>query len=360
MKRILAFTMLLALFVSPSLWDVALGATPASANDDEWERVLDLRGIWRFQLGDDLDWADPDLNDMRWGELFVPARWEDEGYPGYDGFAWYRRHFKIHPDHQGKPLFLHMGRIDDVDEVYLNGHLIGSSGNMPPRSKTAYHVWRVYRIPTEFLNFSGDNVIAVRVYDDRIEGGILEGQVGIYESLRHPRMFVDLSGRWLFQRGDNPEWREETVDKKGWESIAVPAKWEAQGYRRYDGYAWYRKQFYLPEIFEDEELILLLGKIDDLDETFFNGQMIGRTGDLDSRRIRGDEWQVVRAYPVPSELVRYGDYNTIAVNVYDGLGEGGIFEGPIGIVPRREYDKLYGDRKWSVQKLWDLLTHEED
>lgn len=360
MKRIFASGLLLLLGLLPSHFCWQASAETALPNDDEWERVLDLRGVWQFNLGDDMDWADPGLNDTDWGELFVPARWEDEGYPGYDGFAWYRRHFKIHPGHEGKPLFLHMGRIDDIDEVYLNGHLIGSSGYMPPRAKTAYHVWRVYRIPAEFLNFSGDNVIAVRVYDERIEGGILEGKVGIYESLRHPRMFVDLSGRWLFQPGDNPEWREEDVDKRGWEPIAVPAKWEAQGHRRYDGYAWYRKKFYLPEIFEDEELILLLGKIDDLDETFFNGKMVGRTGNLSSRRIRGDEWQVVRAYPVPSEYVRYGDYNTIAVNVYDGLGEGGIFEGPVGIITRSEYDRLYGDKKWSIQRIWKMLTQEED
>ena len=47
--------------------------------DDEWERIVDLRGTWKFSLGDDPAWADPEGADKDWDEMFVPARWEEAG-----------------------------------------------------------------------------------------------------------------------------------------------------------------------------------------------------------------------------------------------------------------------------------------
>ena len=60
--------------------------------------LLDLEGNWKFKLGDDQHWADPKFNDIKWQEIYVPANWEDEGYPGYDGYAWYRIHFNVEKD----------------------------------------------------------------------------------------------------------------------------------------------------------------------------------------------------------------------------------------------------------------------
>lgn len=111
------------------------------------------------------------LSATRIGEdIYVPASWNDEGFSNYAGFAWYRTSFMIdfQPD---EPLFLELGRIDDSDEVYINGKLIGSTGGMPPNYFTGYNINRLYLIPTEYLVKGKENVIAVRVYD---EGGVGE------------------------------------------------------------------------------------------------------------------------------------------------------------------------------------------
>ena len=55
---------------------------PVSAADD-WKSVLDLRGKWKFELGDKEEYASPGFDDSKWEEIFVPAKWEDEGYAGY-------------------------------------------------------------------------------------------------------------------------------------------------------------------------------------------------------------------------------------------------------------------------------------
>jgi len=62
--------------------------------------------------------------------------------------------------------------------VFFNGVKIGFSGGFPPNYYTAWNAEREYRIPNELLNYNGDNVIAVRIYDKGGEGGIYSGEVG--------------------------------------------------------------------------------------------------------------------------------------------------------------------------------------
>jgi len=322
-----------------------------------WNRLVDLRGTWKFEIGDNLAWAKADFDDSGWEDIFVPASWEDEGFPGYDGFAWYRKHFQLSLSDRNGTLYLFLGRIDDVDEVYLNGRLIGFSGVFPPKTETAYQKERQYLIPPEYLNPSGENVVAVRVYDERLIGGILEGKVGIFELVSELALEIPLDGIWKFSLGDNPEWSEKNYDDRTWRNIIVPSYWEVQGYRDYDGYAWYRKEFVLPEKYAGQALVLILGNIDDLDETYLNGKLIGKTGRMSSFTgpiIHGDEWQKVRTYELPAEDLLFGQKNVIAVRVFDGLLDGGIYAGAIGIIPR---DRL-ADWQRSQKKgktIWDYF-----
>ena len=146
------------------------------------EKILDLEGAWKFEIGDNLAWAHPDFNDQAWEEIEVPGSWENEGFPGYDGYAWYRTQFIIPAEETGNDLYLRLGYIDDVDEVFLNGRLVGSSGGFPPQYQTAYNIFRNYLIPAVLLSFGTENVLAVRVFDEHLEGGIVKGPVGFYKS----------------------------------------------------------------------------------------------------------------------------------------------------------------------------------
>ena len=319
------------------------------ASAQEWKSVLDLRGKWKFQLGDEKIWAEKSFNDSKWGEIFVPSPWEDEGYPGYDGYAWYRKHFSLPSGMERKVLYLHLGCVDDVGEIYLNGILIGISGSFPPNYYTAYNIEIVLPIPQDALNVSGDNVIAVRVYDNELAGGITQGKVGLFEPIDYPAPIVSFYGMWQFKTGDSEEWKNPEFDDHTWNKIFVPAVWETQGYPSYDGYAWYRIHFKMPSELVEKSLVLLLGKIDDLDETYINGEIIGHTGRMRSNPRRNSidegEYQIPREYTIPSSLLRPGD-NTIAVRVFDGGGFGGIYQGPVGIVTREQFKKWKKSRPW--------------
>jgi sialate O-acetylesterase len=302
----------------------------------EPQRVVDLRGAWRFHLGD-LATPPDKMIPAAWDAIFAPAAWEDEGYWGYDGYAWYARAFTLPASAARQPLTLRLGRIDDVDEVWVNGQFVGGTGRMPPRYETAYQVDRAYRVPARFLVPDGPNVVTVRVYDRELSGGMLGGPIGLYTRPEEPRYVLDLAGPWRFQPGDGAGRTTPAFDDRQWDTIAVPGRWEPQGYDL-DGPAWYRIRFDLPRgVAPRDAYRLVLGKIDDLDTAYLNGQAIGAT---DSRgrpfRLGDDQWQRLRAYPVPEGLLKPRD-NVLAVRVWDGGLDGGIYEGPVGLLTERDF-----------------------
>ncbi len=283
-----------------------------------------LHGKWKFRKGDELAWAGREFDDSSWSEIGVPDFWEGGNNTDYDGFAWYRRHFDLDESDLQKALILQLGRVDDVDEVYINGKRIGGTGTFPPTYITAYDKFRSYTIPQSVLEV-GDNLIAVRVFDAQMGGGIYSGEVGIYTS-NMPPFIVNLEGEWQFK-----------IDKDGdFSSITVPGNWENQGYN-YDGMAWYQKQFGRANVSAEEKLILLLGKIDDTDEVKLNGELIGRTGTLSKKdhEVDPDYYRINRRYEFPASLLK--ENNVLEVRVHDSTGEGGIYAGPVGIVGKKAY-----------------------
>ncbi|CUS93311.1 glycoside hydrolase family 15 protein [Candidatus Kryptonium thompsonii] len=85
----------------------------------------------------------------------------------------------------------------------------------------------------------------------------------------------------------------------------------------------------------NEDLILLLGSIDDADETYLNGSKIGETGKFPPERRT--EWTTLRAYPVPKGLLKTKN-NVIAVRVCDFGFDGGIFKAPIGLILKKDFN----------------------
>lgn len=142
---------------------------------------VDLSTGWRFRLGDDPAWAEPDFADTIWSEPVIGETWETQGFADYDGHAWYRVHFHLPASLREKAkvkdgLRLLLGTIDDCDMTYLNGQLIGQTGQFiyEPEYASAWDKPRRYAIPADHpaLRWDADNVLAVRVYDGGGPGGI--------------------------------------------------------------------------------------------------------------------------------------------------------------------------------------------
>lgn len=309
----------------------------------ELRKEIDLRGRWRFEVGDDMAYANPDFDDSEWEKIFVPGYWENFGFPGYDGYAWYRIKIKLPEKLSDKSLYLKIGRVNDVDMVYVNNNLIGSTGGFPPNFYSAHNVIRTYQIPNEFVHFNTENIIAVRVYDVGMAGGIYTGPIGIYSHPHRLKLEMSLSGFWKFSEGDNTNWSRMDYNDSGWKNIMVPSLWESQGYLYLNGYAWYRKWFIFKKQLYKKKLVLVLGKINDIDEVYFNGVRIGSTGGFPGEKYgyrNTGVYERERFYFIPPNLINWKGKNLIAVRVYDMGYVGGIYEGPIGIITRTEYRKL--------------------
>jgi beta-galactosidase/beta-glucuronidase len=310
--------------------------TSTAMAQDKWDRVLNLKGMWKFSIGDKALWGEKYFNDNKWEDILVPSKWEDEGFNGYNGYAWYRKTFSGTELVSVKDAGLHLllGHIDDVDEVYFNGTKIGGSGSFPPRFHTAYNAFRSYFIPKELIDLNGRNVIAVRVYDSEIEGGIVSGDVGIYTNRGDRGLTINLRGVWDFKLGRErynsvSESSLTSLTKDGWTDIIVPSIWEKQGFDDYDGSAWYKKTFTIPKEMVGDDVVLVLGKIDDSDKVFLNGKLIGST------EQRHDK---LRMYHIQSSQFKPGE-NTLIVFVDDTGGAGGMWEGPVGLMKQSEFTR---------------------
>jgi len=306
---------------------------PVILKASDWSCIVNLSGSWYFSVGDDPAWASPNTDVSDWDKIYVPGEWE-EYYKDYDGYAWYRKNFDLHSYPKNGKLTLILGKIDDVDEVFINGVKVGQTGSFFPHYKTAYDTDRKYDVSEEILKPTG-NVIAVRVYDEGLSGGIVNGnEIGIFYDNDYALLNYDLSGLWKFSIFREPGIKEINFNDKDWKTIKVPSYWESQGFPDYDGYAWYRKEFTLPGNLSKEDFYLSLGKIDDMDKVYLNGKMIGRTEDLKlyDRYGRSNACNLYRLYRIPNDLLE--TKNVLVVEVYDGQQMGGIYEGPIGLMTR--------------------------
>src|SRR5437867_1495920 len=89
----------------------------------------------KFKTGDNLQWKDASFSDADWSSIKTSMLWEEQGYD-YNGYAWYRFHFKL-PSSLKKnsywkdTLRVFLAKIDDVDEIFLNGKKINQTGSFP-------------------------------------------------------------------------------------------------------------------------------------------------------------------------------------------------------------------------------------
>ena len=148
---------------------------------------------------------------------------------------------------------------------------------------------------------------------------------------------IDITtGNWKFQTGDDSTWATPQYNDQNWQPIEVGKPWEAIE-AGYDGFGWYRKTIILDSramrraVRRKGSLVLRLGKIDDADETFFNGVKIGRTGKMPP--YPESAWDVDRVYFIPKKLINWRKSNTIAVRVHDSGGGGGMYEGEYQLEP---------------------------
>lgn len=155
---------------------------------------------------------------------------------------------------------------------------------------------------------------------------------------KHEELKIPLT-EWKINFGDNPEWAKPDFNDSGWDTIGVDKQWDYYGFKDKSGYAWYRVKVFIPTSLKGkseygEDVLIDIGKVDDADQTFLNGNLIGQNGntipegqDKQVKFEKGSYWNVPRKYvlSVNDGRIKWDQENVLAVKVWNGNGLGGIF-----------------------------------
>lgn len=172
-------------------FDLASGRVP----------VASLDGLWRFHAGDEIAWANPGFDDSQWPLLRSDEDWARQGYKGYSGMAWYRFQVKVPPSLNRIAILL--PPIRTCYEVYADGKMIGTYGEMPP-NKMGFGGGgpQVFEVPAG--GRTGRNIeIALRVWQfagiaGYIGGGPSSagGLIGDADQIEQRRSFLRTQAFW--------------------------------------------------------------------------------------------------------------------------------------------------------------------
>jgi AraC-like DNA-binding protein len=113
-------------------------------------------------------------------------------------------------------------------------------------------------------------------------------------------------------KGDSDDYKNPEFDDSKWDVTSFPSSWTHM-YPGWDGICWYRFHIKFPETLQHKSYGVSLGMIINSDETYFNGRLIGKTGDCNSGRIA--PFDKTRLYEISPALIRPGKDNVISMRV---------------------------------------------
>jgi sialate O-acetylesterase len=188
-SRIEAWMDAAALGVAPE----AVAEVARQAREAEERALRETRrrlARWPAGHADDSGWHAAQLDTSDWVEITVPGLWESAGWVGLDGVAWYRTTFTLDAAEAQAGVVLGVGRIDDSDIAWVNGHRVGETLQQ-------YNLPREYAVPPAALR-AGVNNVAVRVTDTGGGGGIHGAAEELFVQPVNGRRRT-LDGAWKFR-----------------------------------------------------------------------------------------------------------------------------------------------------------------
>ena len=122
----------------------------------------------------------------------------------------------------------------------------------------------------------------------------------------------------LGMKGDQPVWADSEFNDSAWKSMELPGYIESNGLQGVDGIIWFRTTITLSPSEAANTATLYLAKVNDSDNTFINGKLVGST------QLQADK---SRVYAIPAGILKPGK-NNLTVQMEDVGGMGGIYGNP--------------------------------
>jgi len=136
---------------------------------------------------------------------------------------------------------------------------------------------------------------------------------------------------------DSIAWRKPEFDDSKWLSAQLPQKFDYELLPRFDGVVWFRREINIPEEVAKKGITIHLGRIDDYDITYLNGEKVGSTMGV----------YALREYEVQAEKLKAGK-NMIAIRVLDYWERGGFLD------PATEFRISSGSWEQSLAGEWKM------
>ncbi len=142
-----------------------------------YSQSIDISKNWLINIGDSLDWASSSYNDDHWKAIETIGPFENRGFRNFQNFGWARKKLTIPSSLKEQAersgfIYLSLGRINDADQTFFNGRMIGQTGGMPPSSLEVERGRRLYKVNLSDVFWDKENQIAVRIFSNFHNGGL--------------------------------------------------------------------------------------------------------------------------------------------------------------------------------------------
>jgi sialate O-acetylesterase len=134
-------------------------------------------------------WSDPKINISDWETVKLPKYWPETKLGNINGVVWFRKEMNVPNSMIGKSASLSLGRIFDVDSVFINGKFVGTTGSQ--------YAPRNYKLPADLLK-TGANTIVVRDISNIRHGGFVPGK---QYNIVAGNDTISLEGEWKYKIG---------------------------------------------------------------------------------------------------------------------------------------------------------------
>ena len=158
---------------------------------------VDISSNWSYILSNEP--YNPDIDHPTdWKSVQLPLSFNKEMNKG-NHFLWLQKKLVFSTSLGKKRIFLLLGRIAGVFDVYLNGVLIGMHGNLPPHIQYHSGTAKSFYLPDKLIHLGSENTLVVSLYHEAPVFAIPPVSIGDINAFYYDTYFVNFLNASIYQ-----------------------------------------------------------------------------------------------------------------------------------------------------------------
>jgi sialate O-acetylesterase len=130
--------------------------------------------------------------DESWKSMNLPGAISESEIGSFDGIIWFRKKIDLPSNFKGKELQIKLGKVDLTGVLYFNGEKIGETS-------WNFDEYSTLTVPGNLVK-SGQNLLAIRLFDSWGKGGILGPADSLFVKINmtNEKVKISLAGEWKY------------------------------------------------------------------------------------------------------------------------------------------------------------------